>query len=619
MRLGAYEVEGELGRGAMGRVLRARHLPTGAVRALKVLDGPLDAEGVLRFRREAEALARVGGRGVVTVHEAAHEGATFFYAMDLMSGGSLGARLRSMGRLPWREAVAIVADLARTLARCHEARLVHRDLKPDNVLFDEAGAPLIADFGCARDLGARSLTETGAVLGTPAYMPPEQLMGEKVGPAADVFALGSILHELLTGERPHGGRTLIDLHETASRRRSFTAGAASGAPASVDALLARALEPDPARRPAASVFARDLDALLSGTVSRPRRGLVPAVIVAGAALTLVVGVAALSSRGRGASKPTIAAVDTRANLVVKNDRPATASSRDVPRVRTLVARALEGRIDPFAANSAWNIRIVSDCVAALEAARDTGVALDRSEKNRLLDLAHQAIVVNADRASTLDLFVRVAALDDEPTPERCSARIHWVSPLIAENQQLARIVAKDALVVAESRDLDDTPRRKCLLDGVRALLATGRRDDAYALIDRAAKDYPGDTEILDRRLGVLLESGRSDEVFREAGQLLAQYPADSVFASRLHELRARCQLEVRHDPKAALQELDRSTTPRAKLAATFFEIRALAETGLGDEANARMDFLEAYDRARDATREAVRVHAEAVGMGSVFR
>ncbi|MBX3472665.1 MAG: serine/threonine protein kinase [Planctomycetes bacterium] len=241
-RLGAYEVEAELGRGGFARVLRGRHVETGAVHALKVLDGALSAEDAARFRREAEALARVAAADVVGVHDAWVERGRMVLAMDLMPGGALRARMGAPW--PWQEAATLVAGLARTLERCHAAGLVHRDVKPENVLFDAQGRARLADFGCARDLAAATLTETGAALGTPAYMAPEQLDGQRVDGRADAWALGVVLHELLTGERPfarEGPHGLLAALACGARPRP----ARTGAPAAIDAALRQALEPRP--------------------------------------------------------------------------------------------------------------------------------------------------------------------------------------------------------------------------------------------------------------------------------------------------------------------------------------------------------------------------------------
>ncbi|MBI3722336.1 serine/threonine protein kinase, partial [bacterium] len=260
---GPYELEAQIGRGSMGRVYKARHKQTGIVRAIKVLDGNVDAEGLARFRRETAALARLSGEGVVGIHDAGSEGGRLFYVMDFCPGGSLHEKLRPGMPMPWREAVAIVAKLARGLARCHEQGFVHRDVKPANVLFDDAGNPCLADFGLCRDLFADKLTITGSVVGTPAYMAPEQLQGKKADGRSDVFGLGVVLYELVGGQRPYAGMSWNELLEGALKNERRSTQELVGAPREVDEAISRALQPDPARRyESAASFAKDLEALL---------------------------------------------------------------------------------------------------------------------------------------------------------------------------------------------------------------------------------------------------------------------------------------------------------------------------------------------------------------------
>ncbi len=245
----------------MGRVLRARHVPTGAERAIKILE-TTSLEAYERFEREAAALARASGQGIVAVHDSGSAPGQLWFAMDLMPGGSLRDRMRSRGPEPWPEAVRLVAGLARALGRCHGAGLVHRDVKPENILFDDQGEARVADFGCVRDLGGSSLTQAGALLGTLHYMAFEQLEGLPAGAGADVFALGVILHELLTGDRPFDGRSVFE-HAQARKRGAPSVG--SRAPRELQEVLARALDADAKRRfPDGNALADALDGLGAG-------------------------------------------------------------------------------------------------------------------------------------------------------------------------------------------------------------------------------------------------------------------------------------------------------------------------------------------------------------------
>jgi hypothetical protein len=298
VRIEGYELLDRLGQGAQGSVHRVRDVATGAERAMKLLEGSPDAERIARFRREAEALARVGGAGIVPVHGSGVVDGRIYFIMDLVPGGSLEARLRQ-ARPPWREAVQIAARIARTLERVAAAGLVHRDLKPANVLFGESGEPLLADFGCARDLDANTLTESGTLIGTPLYMPPEQLDGKRVDASADVFALGAILHEMLTGAAPFAGHTPIEIWKRMHTGTRPAARPVSGCPRSLDELLDRALALEPRSRPSAGELAAALEAIEDEESSR-------APMVAAGALAVVaiaVGLVALGSRSESLHPP----------------------------------------------------------------------------------------------------------------------------------------------------------------------------------------------------------------------------------------------------------------------------------------------------------------------------
>jgi hypothetical protein len=212
--LPGYEILGELGRGGMGAVYRARHLGLNRLVALKMLlaDDGGAAEVVKRFRREGQAMARLRHANIIQVYAVSeHEGRPFF-AMELAEGGSLDR----VAGTPWppRRAAELVAALARAVQHAHERGILHRDLKPANVVLDAGGTPKITDFGLARDLGASAgQTPSNTILGTPAYMAPEQAGGKtrEAGVAADVYALGAILYELLAGRPPFQAETALDI------------------------------------------------------------------------------------------------------------------------------------------------------------------------------------------------------------------------------------------------------------------------------------------------------------------------------------------------------------------------------------------------------------------------
>jgi predicted Ser/Thr protein kinase len=214
-RFGDYELLEEIGRGGMGVVFRARQLSLNREVAVKMilrgeLASPADHE---RFRSEAEAAARLDHPGIVPVYEVGELEGRPYFNMKYIAGRTL-SQLLAEGPLPPRQAAAILAGVARAIHYAHEQGVLHRDLKPSNILIDEEGRPHVTDFGLAKKTtGAASLTRTGAVLGTPAYMAPEQAAGArgKTGPAGDVYSLGSILYHMLTGRPPFQAASPVDV------------------------------------------------------------------------------------------------------------------------------------------------------------------------------------------------------------------------------------------------------------------------------------------------------------------------------------------------------------------------------------------------------------------------
>jgi hypothetical protein len=207
MRSDRYEIRAVLGRGGMGTVYRAFDTQLQREVALKIPSvGPGDDPSFReRFFREARAVSRIRHPNICEVFDAGQSGEACYIAMALIEGQSLAARLQE-GPLDCRPAAELLLKLARALAAVHAAGVIHRDLKPQNVMLDRQGEPLLTDFGLARPLQAEGqMTDSFSVLGTPAYMSPEQMRGQRATVASDIYGLGVILYQVLTGQPPFSG------------------------------------------------------------------------------------------------------------------------------------------------------------------------------------------------------------------------------------------------------------------------------------------------------------------------------------------------------------------------------------------------------------------------------
>jgi serine/threonine-protein kinase len=213
-RFGDYELLEEVGRGGMGVVWKAKQLSLGRVVALKmILAGQLaSADAIDRFHNEARAAARLQHPNIVAIHEIGSDAGLHFFTMDLVEGQTLARMIRD-NPLPPDRAARYMEIVARAIHHAHNNGVLHRDLKPSNVLIDHNDQPRVTDFGLARQVESdRQLTGTGQVLGTPSYMAPEQATGQRgnVGRASDVYSLGAVLYELLTGRPPFRAATAFD-------------------------------------------------------------------------------------------------------------------------------------------------------------------------------------------------------------------------------------------------------------------------------------------------------------------------------------------------------------------------------------------------------------------------
>ena len=245
---GRYRLEELQGHGPMSEVWRAHDSTLDRTVALKLLSPTADLD---RFRREAKAVAALGHENVMQVYDYGEGEAGPFMALEWLPGGNLEDRLKS-GPLPPAETRRIAEGMAAGLAHLHARGLVHRDLKPANVLFDGEGRLKLADFGLARRAaGAGTLTEAGTVLGTAAYLSPEQAGAEPVGPASDVYSFGVILFRMLTGALPFVADeplALMNMHRNTPP--PAVGDLQPDAPADLASLTAAALHKDPGQRPA---------------------------------------------------------------------------------------------------------------------------------------------------------------------------------------------------------------------------------------------------------------------------------------------------------------------------------------------------------------------------------
>ena len=202
-----YAIESLLGEGADATVYRAEDRRLGRRVAVKFLRPELRADPtfVARFEREARSAARLEHPGIVAVYDCGEYAGTYFLVLQYIAGRDLRARLRAAAPLPTEEALRIAAEVAEALGAAHARGVVHRDVKPANILLDERGRTHVTDFGIARLLDVPALTASRALVGTPHYLAPEQATGEAITPATDVYALGVVLFEMLTGRRPFQG------------------------------------------------------------------------------------------------------------------------------------------------------------------------------------------------------------------------------------------------------------------------------------------------------------------------------------------------------------------------------------------------------------------------------
>jgi|GEM_PF-6226243 len=578
-RISHYEIVRLLGRGGMGEVWEAAdlHLDRRPV-ALKFIAPELAAEpeSLARFEREAVSAAKLRHPHIATVYVFHREGPRPFIAMELLSGPSLRERVRQ-GPLPLGEALVVTRQVAEALAHAHRRGVIHRDIKPENLMFDDDGSVKVMDFGLARAAQQSRLTMTGTTMGTAGYMAPETMRGAPGAPA-DVFALGVVLFELLTGELPFAGDNPMSLlftiaHDPPRPLRALR----PDAPEALEALVARALDKDPARRPDAAALAREL-AILAGeapprlepvTEEHPveplarRPSAVRAVSPAGAAsgaVTVPVPLAAAAGGGAAAAPQGTAAL-----AVPGRERALQAAGRP-PRRGAAAVLGAGLAVAVLAAGGLLAWRVVLPARRA--EARRAAVALNNRGFERLAagDIAgarqdfERALARDADYAEAklnLGLLLRREGERDE------AARLFGEVQRAAGDGPLA---AKALYNLAEL-DLD-----------AGAWSEAARSLERAAAMDTTIADYAGNL------LFALVRAGRHPEAIAAGERALARWPGDPGLSKNLGYA-----LVLAGRPADALPHLDRAVAG-LEFPGPAHGVRALAHAALGAAAPAAADW-----------------------------
>lgn len=306
--LAHYEIRAPLGKGGMGEVFQATDTKLGRDVALKILpeDFARDKERLARFRREAQVLASLNHPNISAIYGLEEDGGVHFLAMELMQGSDLAAHLKA-GPIPEDEAVEIIRRIADGLTEAHRNGIMHRDLKPANVMLTPDGTVKILDFGLARAYTGdvedstdpafsptitAAMTQAGTILGTAAYMAPEQARGKRVDNRADIWAMGAILFEMLTGRRLFEGETISDVLASVIKVEPDLEDLPKGTSPQVHKMLRRCLQRDPRKRlhsAADAVLELDEEVVETATAPLQRRPLLPWILVGVLGVAMAVG------------------------------------------------------------------------------------------------------------------------------------------------------------------------------------------------------------------------------------------------------------------------------------------------------------------------------------------
>lgn len=614
-RLGAYEIVQEIGHGGMATVYAATDARHNRRVALKVLDQHISSSlGPDRFLREIQIAARLTHPNIVPLHDSGEVNGQLFYVMPYVVGESLRARLVRDGPLPVAEALRLAGEVAEALDYAHRHGVVHRDVKPENILLSERHC-LVVDFGIARaiqEAAGDRLTSQGLLLGTPAYMSPEQASGEReIDARSDVFSLGATLYEMLSGASPFSAPTL-----GATLARVLTASAPSvrqvraDVPASVDDLLQTALSKDrDARFQTAGVMATQLHKMSATlTTDRGRRLTKRSVLIAAvAALIVALGVAGMTwqrSRGR-ATAGSGAARQSVAVLPFSDEAADSANAYFASGIAEELLNALADVPGLKVASRTASFSLGSAATNPRDVARTLGVAtiLEGSVRRSQASVRVSARLVNAADGSV----IWTASIDG--VPGRVFEVQEQIARAIVDRMRLRLLPGESTLVrrrttdpdahnlVLRARQLARSNSRSRLLEAAQLLDQALALDSAYAETHAVLADVYESLAVFGDQSG--LPGGAampSGEMLRRA-RVAAQRAVDlDPRSSAAHVALGFLLFRYDWDWSAAERELRRALElqPASALAHLRYS-RYLRSMGRFDEARAHVDSAQKYD------------------------
>jgi hypothetical protein len=520
-----YEVLEVLGRGAMGVVYKARQTNLNRFVAVKVVLAGGHASGVdlARFLAESETVARMQHPNIVQIFERGQQGGLPYFTLEFLEGGNLAQKLGGTPMLP-----AAAADLMEALARgvhyAHANGIVHRDLKPANVLLSADGTPKITDFGLAKKVEGGGLTQTGAILGTPSYMAPEQAggQGKKVGPAADVYALGAILYECLTGRPPFLAATTFDtLRQVVLEEPVPPTRLQSGTPRDLETIALTCLQKEPGKRYATALaLAEDLRRFQGGEpiLARPvgalergvkwvRRRPVVAGLLAGVVASVVAGVSVSTFFAIQANRRADDA--EKAADIIKEKEAATSAALESVEV-TLADGLLRplghqsGSVNAYELNALWDLAdlpkerdrarllFVERALSKPETAHQldrraylamhAAVGLDRQRRMRTLEQVRLRLAdaQQDPRVRLVCVHLEIALADNDPTFAQAAALV--IEDALASTTNAAEIQSLAQDFYAVSANLDKEQSAKLSSRAAQAIVrAMTKTDDANGL------------------------------------------------------------------------------------------------------------------------------------------